>query len=330
MENNTDKNQPSPDSLGDLDVSDDISIQEEITVTQFPPDDTVRWIRARGMSMRWPWIAMCLAIAMSTHKRLGEESALGSLLGEILQFIAILVSGYIPDLPFAHLVDEILFEFLQEHGFGLNYNLDDEAGAELNIVIGKGQYIRILDNGPFDIDSDAESFDSILLEDEKNARLYEDRQAIRTFDIGSVRVLAKSRIFQRYMDEGPERELSDTGRNILNITLQNLDNEETIFDFTLIDFEEEAAFYESSALRLPEETDKIKELMKILVDIALPSIYEHRDSLPSNASQALPAEAFPDEDLPKCANPACSNRIGMGAMADALCTACYRMRAGEH
>jgi hypothetical protein len=310
MQNNTEEFTEPPETFPE--ESEIVDSRDE---SQFPFDSTVRWVRSNGIEMPELYrAAMCLAVAMAMHSRLGEYSLLFLLDEFILKYIVKLAMySYIPDLHFARLFDNILFRFRTQNGFGISYEIRDDNPPCFIFNLNDGMTLSLRDGCLRTITLNDEHAE---IDRQVNEELYDsDGEARVKFDAGSAEVTFSGHLFEGHMRRPNPRVFDE--RDELNIMLQDPRNHGTYHNFKYVDGafdsdEDVEQYYISPQFRLPEDMDQISNLMESVLYIALPARKEHA------------ASAEPTDDLSRC--PACGNPIGAGAAGDALCMSCWRAR----
>jgi hypothetical protein len=249
-------------------------MQTNIDETQFPLDNPEQCVKAKGIAVPLK-NDKCVALGMGLLSRLGPESPVKLLDTYLLEQIATFAPEHcsVPDLPLPKIFDGVIYNFIKQHGYGLDYTIHHDAEAVLiEVELPDDGYIYIVDSGPRSVESDTDTAEADAASNEK---LYGDGQfALSSFNPGNVTLQFRHESFQQCMHGNGE--LEDYGHFFTGLNLQDPNSGETFNNFNHYI---EDGHYESVEIYIPESTEHLERLLNALLHIAAPVIEERWKTL---------------------------------------------------
>jgi hypothetical protein len=245
--------------------------------TQFPPDDSVPWVQAKGIAVPLEH-DKCVALGMGMLGRLGAFSPLKILGTDLLQLIVVFAATHcsVPDLRLPKFIDKVLYNFVKENKYGLDYTIHRNPEATLfKIRLPEDGHILICDAGPRRI---FPTIPNVAAADTaSNAAMYGDNQlALSRFNPGNVTVQFKHEIFQEHTQRWSEDDHED-----LTLLADFYTGWSSGMEYTGISYNIADGNYTSLDINWPESRDYVKNLMRELLRITGPLIKAHWETLPA-------------------------------------------------
>ena len=266
-------------------------MQTDVDNTQFPPDDSVRWVPAKAIAVPLAY-DKCVALGMGLLGRLGAHSPLYLLDTDLLKLV-VKVSAEkcsVPDLPLPRLFDDVVKNYIKEFGHGLDYTIHHDESLLIMIQLPNNGHLMLVDAGPriVSTEEDQEDPDNAAADTASNAAMYGDEPlALSPFNPGNVTVQFIHRIFT-----GHVRGWGVFDQYNRFETLLTLQDPISKVEFNDIRFRIEDVTYVSPKIYLPERIEYLRDLLNVLLRIAAPVIKEHWKTLPAEKRDRLMAGAW--------------------------------------